>query len=71
MVAMPDDKLPPFATQSLAGNGAFIGGSHIGNKKEALQMLQVAADKGVCHTTPTSNSVLGSSRLLKVSIDPP
>jgi hypothetical protein len=31
----------------LSGNGAFIGGSHIGSKVEVLEMLKVAADKGV------------------------
>ncbi|KAF7986712.1 hypothetical protein HWV62_20248 [Athelia sp. TMB] len=46
-VGMPEDSLPPIKSQQLAGNGCFIGSSHIGNKKEAIQMLQLAADKGV------------------------
>lgn len=46
-VGMPEEKLPQLAAQDLAGNGASIGSSHIGNKKEAIQMLQLAADKGI------------------------
>lgn len=42
--AMPDDALPPMKSQSLAGNGALIGGTHIGSKKEVLQMLKLAVD---------------------------
>jgi alcohol dehydrogenase (NADP+) len=30
----------------LLGNGSSIGGSHIDSKKECLQTLQLAADKG-------------------------
>ena len=32
---------------SFIGNGCFIGGSHIGSKKEALEMLDLAAKKGI------------------------
>ena len=46
-VGMPEDKLPQVGAQELSNNGCFIGGSHIGSKKEALQMLQLAAEKGV------------------------
>jgi alcohol dehydrogenase (NADP+) len=46
-VGMPEDKLPQLGPQDLAANGAFIGSSHIGSKKEAMQMLQLAADKGI------------------------
>jgi len=46
-VGMPEDKLPQVRAQELSNNGCFIGSSHIGNKKEALQMLQLAADKGI------------------------
>jgi len=42
--AMPDEALPPMKSQSLAGNGALIGGTHIGSKKEILQMLKLAVD---------------------------
>lgn len=46
-VGMPEDKLPQLSAQDLASNGASIGSSHIGSKKEAIQMLQLAADKGI------------------------
>jgi len=46
-VGMPEDKLPQVTAQKLSSNGCFIGSSHIGSKKEALQMLQLAADKGI------------------------
>jgi D-arabinose 1-dehydrogenase-like Zn-dependent alcohol dehydrogenase len=46
-VGMPEDKLPPVKAQELSNNGCFIGSSHIGSRKEALQMLQLAADKGI------------------------
>jgi hypothetical protein len=32
---------------SLLGNGAFLGGSYTGSKKECIQMLQLAVGKGV------------------------
>jgi alcohol dehydrogenase (NADP+) len=44
-VGMPEDKLPQVTAQELSSNGCFIGSSHIGSKKEALQMLQLAATK--------------------------
>jgi len=47
LCAMPDDELPAFKSQSLAGNGALIGGSHIGSKKEIIAMLKLASEKGV------------------------
>jgi len=46
-VGMPEDKLPQVTAQELSSNGCFIGSSHIGSKKEALEMLQLAADKGI------------------------
>jgi len=47
IVAMPDDALPEIKSQTLASNGVLIGGSHIGSKKEAIEMLKLAAEKGV------------------------
>ncbi|KAG6918735.1 hypothetical protein DXG01_012220 [Tephrocybe rancida] len=47
MVAIPDDKLPPLHSSEMVGNGALLGGSHIGSKKEALEMLDLAVKKGV------------------------
>jgi alcohol dehydrogenase (NADP+) len=46
-VGMPEDNLPQVTAQKLSSNGCFIGSSHIGSKKEVLQMLQLAADKGI------------------------
>ncbi|GAA98437.1 uncharacterized protein L969DRAFT_87055 [Mixia osmundae IAM 14324] len=46
-VGMPEESLGEIKSQQLAGNGAFIGSSHIGSKKEALAMYKLAADKGV------------------------
>ncbi|GAA5842022.1 hypothetical protein JCM11251_001991 [Rhodosporidiobolus azoricus] len=47
IAAMPDDELPPFKSQALAGNGATLGVNHIGNKKEAEAMFKFAAEKGI------------------------
>ncbi|GAA6001198.1 hypothetical protein JCM10207_007457 [Rhodosporidiobolus poonsookiae] len=47
IAAMPDDELPAFQSQALAGNGATIGVNHIGNKVEAEAMLKFAAEKGI------------------------
>lgn len=47
LCGLPDEELPRFKAQGLAGNAGYIGGSHIGSKKEALEMLKLAADKGV------------------------
>jgi len=46
-VGLPDEELPPLAASALLPNGAFLGGSHIGNKKEALAMLKLAAEKNI------------------------
>lgn len=46
-VALPDKPFPPLSGFTLLSNGCFIGGSHIGNKKEALKMLDLAAEKKI------------------------
>ncbi|CCM04509.1 uncharacterized protein FIBRA_06690 [Fibroporia radiculosa] len=48
-VGLPDhnNPLPPMHAFDLQPNGAFIGGSHIGSKTECLEMLRVAAERGV------------------------
>jgi alcohol dehydrogenase (NADP+) len=33
--------------QTFLGNGCFFGSSHLGSRREALEMLQLAADKGI------------------------
>lgn len=48
-VGLPDhdNPLPPMHAFDLQPNGAFIGGSHIGSKVECMEMLKLAAEKGV------------------------
>jgi alcohol dehydrogenase (NADP+) len=46
-VGLPDKPLPTLAAFDFAPNGCFLGGSHIGNKEEAVEMLQLAADRGI------------------------
>ncbi|OCH93100.1 GroES-like protein [Obba rivulosa] len=42
-----DNPLPPVHPFDLTYNGCYIGGTHMGSKREAVEMLQLAADKGV------------------------
>lgn len=46
-VGLPDAPIPPIPAMAFSGNGAFFGSSHIGSKKEALEMLDLAAKKGI------------------------
>jgi len=46
-VGLPDEPFPAFTGFSFISNGCFFGGSHIGSKKECLEMLDIAAKKGV------------------------
>lgn len=46
-VGLPDNNFPSLSPFTFAPNGSKLGGSHIGSKVEALQMLQLAADKGI------------------------
>ncbi|KAI5120879.1 hypothetical protein M0805_002979 [Coniferiporia weirii] len=46
-VGVANDPFPPITAFNLSGNGCFFGGSHIGSKKEALEMLNLAAKKGI------------------------
>ena len=48
-VGIPDmDKpLPTLHAFDLVPNGAYIGGSHVGSKEECMEMLNLAAKKGV------------------------
>ncbi|PFH46217.1 hypothetical protein AMATHDRAFT_77761 [Amanita thiersii Skay4041] len=47
MVAIPDDELPMLKARQLAKNGVLLGGSRIGSKKEAVDMLNLAVQKKV------------------------
>ncbi|RDW89185.1 GroES-like protein [Coleophoma cylindrospora] len=44
-VGLPDKPLPQMMAQDFAPNGSKICGSHIGSRKECLEMLKLAADK--------------------------
>ena len=46
-VGLPDKPIPFVSPAAFASNGAFFGSSHIGSKKEALEMLALAVKKGV------------------------
>lgn len=46
-VGIPDKELPAISPFALVSTGAVIGGSHIGNRQECLEMLELAAKKGI------------------------
>ncbi|KZT36194.1 GroES-like protein [Sistotremastrum suecicum HHB10207 ss-3] len=46
-VGLPEDPLPSMMAFDLLNNGCKLGGSHIGSKVEALQMLDLAAKKNI------------------------
>ncbi|EAU87437.2 NADPH-dependent alcohol dehydrogenase [Coprinopsis cinerea okayama7 len=47
MVGIPDEPLPPLKAFDLVPGGCFLGGSKIGSKQESIEMLNLAAKKGV------------------------
>jgi alcohol dehydrogenase (NADP+) len=46
-VGLPEVPLPELRAQDFMAQGSSIGASHIGSKKEALQMLDIAAKHGL------------------------
>ncbi|KAI8682139.1 PKS-ER domain-containing protein [Fusarium keratoplasticum] len=46
-VGLPEGTSWQVAPQSLIWNGCLIGSSHLGNRREVLEMLQLAADKDI------------------------
>ena len=46
-VGLPNEPLPQMMAQDFAPNGSKMGGSHIGNRPEALAMLKLASEKGI------------------------
>ena len=48
-VGLPDQDaaFPPIHPFNFATNGCLMGGSHIGNKKECLERLELARAKGI------------------------
>ncbi|TFK57319.1 NADPH-dependent alcohol dehydrogenase [Heliocybe sulcata] len=46
-VGLPDKPLPQLSAFDFCPNGCYLGSSAIGSKKEAVEMLQLAADRGI------------------------
>jgi alcohol dehydrogenase (NADP+) len=46
-VGLPEGSGMPVRAQDLLANGCLIGASHLGSRKEVLQMLNLAAEKGI------------------------
>ena len=47
MVGLPEDDLPPVQPNIFMANAGKMGASHIGSKKEVLEMLDLVAKKGI------------------------
>lgn len=46
-VGLPEGEGVTVRSQNFLANGCFIGASHLGSRRETLEMLQLAADKGI------------------------
>ncbi|KAM7188597.1 NADP-dependent alcohol dehydrogenase 6 [Rhypophila sp. PSN 637] len=46
-VGLPEDEGIKVRNQTFLSNGCFFGASHLGSRRETLEMLQLAADKGI------------------------
>ncbi|KAB5569970.1 chaperonin 10-like protein [Coniochaeta sp. 2T2.1] len=46
-VGLPEGEGVKVRNQTFLANGCFIGTSHLGSRRETLEMLQLAADKGI------------------------
>jgi len=46
-VGLPEGDGIAVRNQTFLANGCFIGSSHLGSRRETLEMLQLAADKGI------------------------
>lgn len=46
-VGLPENETLQIKPQDLITNGCLIGSSHLGSRREMLEMLQLAADKNV------------------------
>lgn len=46
-VGLPENETLQIKPQDLISNGVLIGSSHLGSRREMLEMLQLAADKGI------------------------
>ncbi len=47
MVGLPDDDLPSINAQQFTPNGCYIGASHIGNRPEMEEMLELASKQNI------------------------
>ncbi|MCJ1440012.1 MAG: hypothetical protein MMC23_000494 [Stictis urceolatum] len=62
-VGIPDEPMP-VPQGDLFPNGAFVGASHLGSRKETIEMLQLAADRGIkswVQEVPISAQSLGET----------
>lgn len=46
-VGLPEGEGIKVRSQTFLSNGCFFGSSHLGSRRETLEMLQLAADKGI------------------------
>ncbi|PKS09828.1 hypothetical protein jhhlp_004451 [Lomentospora prolificans] len=63
-VGLPEGDGWKVKPQSLLGNGCFIGSSHLGSREETLDMLKLAAEKGIkswVETVPISEEGCGKA----------
>jgi len=47
MVGFPDENLPSINAQAFAPNGCYMGASHIGNRQEMEEMLELASKQNI------------------------
>lgn len=63
-VGLPEEATLNIQPQDLLANGCLIGASHLGSRREMLDMLRLAADKGIeswVETVPLSAENLGKT----------
>jgi alcohol dehydrogenase (NADP+) len=65
-VGIPDEPLPQIKAFDMVPNGCKIGASHLGNRPEMLEMLQLAADKRI---TPMIETVDISEQGCKKAVE--
>jgi alcohol dehydrogenase (NADP+) len=46
-MGLPEEGIKNIKTQSMCGNAAFLGSSHLGNRSEMQSMLKLAAEKDI------------------------
>lgn len=63
-VGLPEGDGIKVRSQTFLANGCFFGSSHLGSRRETLEMLQLAADKGI--KTWVEEVPIGEENLSKV-----